>query len=167
MVRTKRIVTRRRRNVGSRALNGLLPPAIRLAQTLSRGRVEQGRRSVQDDRGRMMGVRHTPKELERERERMRAVYAAMTDAKFEEVANDADSLTEVARATLRAGMLRRGMEAPTETNSEMGEAEPPAPKPAIVGRYRDRHLATVRNSRLDAAGIEEFLAGGTMSGGMG
>lgn len=42
-----------------------------------------------------MGVRHTSKELERERERMRAVYAAMTDAKFEEVANDADSLTEV------------------------------------------------------------------------
>lgn len=69
-----------------------------------------------------MGVRHASKELDKERDRLRAVYAAMTDAEFEEVANDADSLTEVARATLRAEMLRRGMEAPRDTNSEVGEA---------------------------------------------
>ena len=47
---------------------------------------------------------------EQERERLRAVYLAMTDAEFQEVANAADSLTEVARATPRAEMLRRGME---------------------------------------------------------
>lgn len=109
-----------------------------------------------------MGVRHASKEWSENESGCEQCYAAMTDAKFEEVANDADSLTEVARATLGAGMLRRGMEAPTETNSEMGEAEPPAPKPVIVGRYRDLHLATVMNSPPDSTGIGEFLAGGTM-----
>ena len=85
---------------------------------------------------------------EQERERLRAVYLAMTDAEFQEVANAADSLTEVARATPRAEMLRRGMEAPTETNSEMGEAEPSVPKAVIVEQYRGLHLATVMNSPL-------------------
>lgn len=45
---------------------------------------------------------------EQERQRLRAVYAAMTDAELQEVANDADSLSEVARAALRAEMLRVG-----------------------------------------------------------
>jgi len=54
----------------------------------------------------------------------------MTDRELQEVADDANSLTEVERATLRAEMLRRGMEAPTETNSELGEAEPRASKPS-------------------------------------
>lgn len=83
---------------------------------------------------------------EQERERLRAVYAAMTDAELQEVADDADFLTEVARAILRAEMLRRGMEAPTETNWDLGKAEPPAAKPVIVARYRELHLATVMNS---------------------
>ena len=40
------------------------------------------------------------------------------------------------------------MEAPTETNSEMGEAEPSVPKTVIVEQYRGLHLATVMNSPL-------------------
>lgn len=99
---------------------------------------------------------------EQERQRLRAVYAAMTDAELQEAAHDADSLSEVARAALRAEMLRRGLEAPTETIAELGRAEPPAPKPVIVGRYRDLHLATVMNSLPDCAGIEGFLADDTM-----
>ena len=94
---------------------------------------------------------------EQERRRLRAVYAAMSDAELQEAANDADSLSEVARAALRAEMLRRGLEAPTETSAELGKAKPPAPKPVIVGRYRDLHLATVMNSLLHSAGIEGFL----------
>lgn len=54
----------------------------------------------------------------------------MTDAELQEVADDANSLTEVERATLRAEMPRRGMEEPKETNSELGEGEPRAPKPS-------------------------------------
>lgn len=90
------------------------------------------------------------------------MHAPMTDAELREVAEDADFPTEVARVILRAEMLRRGMEAPTETNWDLGKAEPPAAKPVIVARYRDLHLATVMNSLLDSAGIEGFLADGTM-----
>jgi hypothetical protein len=92
----------------------------------------------------------------RERERLRAAYAAMTDAELPEVADDADSLTEVARATLRAEMLRRDIEAPPETDAELREAQPPAPKPVMAGRYRDLHCAAVASSLLEAPGIEGF-----------
>lgn len=105
----------------------------------------------------MMGVRHASKELEKERDRLRAVYAAMTDAEFEEVANDADSLTEVARATLRAEMLRRGMEAPRDTNSEVGEALTSSSETgdcwAVSGSSRGK--AWTRGQRLPAAAIPE------------
>ena len=81
----------------------------------------------------------------------------MTDAELQEVADDADSLTEVARATLRAAMLRRDMQLPSEM-----DVEPPARKPVMVGRYRDLHLAAVAGSLLEAAGIAGFLADDTM-----
>ena len=58
----------------------------------------------------------------------------MTDAELQELANGVNSLSEVARAALRAEMLRRGLEASTETSAELGKAEPPAPEPVIVGR---------------------------------
>lgn len=97
---------------------------------------------------------------ERERARLQAVYAAMSDGELREVADDADSLTDVARAVLRAEMLRRGMEAPPEANTgadAVGQERQPS-KPVIVGRYRDLSIASVAKSILDSAGIEAFLA---------
>lgn len=98
---------------------------------------------------------------ERERERLRAVYAAMNDGELQEVADDADSLTDVARAVLRAEMLRRGMDAPPETRTQddVGAA---LPKPVIIRRYRDLPIALVERSVLDSAGIEGFLADDVM-----
>ena len=86
------------------------------------------------------------------------MYAGMSDEELQEVADDADSLTDVARTALRAEMLRRGMEAPPERRPEPSEAGSPAPKPVIVGRYRDLSIASVAKSILDSAGIESFLA---------
>lgn len=96
---------------------------------------------------------------ERERTRLQALYAAMRDEELQEVADDADSLTHVARTALRAEMLRRGMEAPPETNTRADpiEAELQSSKPVIVGRYRDLAMATVAKSMLDSAGIESFF----------
>lgn len=104
---------------------------------------------------------------------MQALYAAMSDEELQKVADDADSLTEVARTVLRAEMLRRGLEAPAETRAWVeasgddrttenpgiaaGE-ERQSPKPAIVGRYRDLGMASVAKSILDSAGIESFFA---------
>jgi putative signal transducing protein len=97
---------------------------------------------------------------ERERERLEKLYAAMSEGELQEVADDADSLTDVARTALRAEMLRRGMEAPPEmrVNPGAGEVERQPPKPVIVGRYRDLSTASVAKSILDSAGIESFLA---------
>ena len=95
---------------------------------------------------------------ERERARLQALYDAMSDEELKEVADDADSLTDVARATLRAEMLRRGMEAPPEARPEPDEDKRPAPKPVIVGRYRDMPAASLAKSILDSAGIESFFA---------
>ncbi len=96
---------------------------------------------------------------EKERARLEALYAAMSEGELQEVADDADSLTTVARVALRAEMLRRGMEAPPETReaAESKGMERQVPKPVMVGRYRDMPTATVAKSVLDSAGIESFL----------
>jgi hypothetical protein len=92
-----------------------------------------------------------------ERERLTTLYKGMGDGELQEVANDADSLTDEARKALRAEMLGRGMEAPPETKAAANENHPDAPPPVIVGRYRDLPTATVAKSVLDSAGIESFL----------
>src|SRR5215470_4468269 len=95
---------------------------------------------------------------DQERSRLESLYAAMSDEELQEVADGADSLTDVARTALRAEMLRRGMEAPRERRAEPVEAEQQVSKPAIIGRYRDLSVALVANSVLDSAGIQGFLA---------
>ena len=114
-----------------------------------------------------------PIDWDRERERLQTLYAAMSDEELQEVADDADSLTDVARAALRAEMLRRGMESPPETNTRVEAAgndaatedaviargeERQASTPVIVGRYRDLPMASVAKSILESAGIESFFA---------
>lgn len=93
----------------------------------------------------------------RERERLRALYARMSDGELQEIADDADSLTDMARAVLRAEMLRRGLEAPPEKKTQPERPARPVPKPVIVGRYRDLSSASVAKSILDSAGLESFL----------
>lgn len=107
---------------------------------------------------------------DRERARLQALYGAMSDGELQEVADDADSLTDVARRALHAEMLRRGMEAPPETRARVeaagddpttnaaGEEDSQLSNPVIVGRYRDLAMASVAKSMLDSAGIESFLA---------
>lgn len=110
---------------------------------------------------------------DRERARLLALYATMSDGELQEVADDADSLTDVARTALRAEMLRRGMQVPPETRARVeaaaddptannlvaaGEEDSQLSKPVIVGRYRDLAIASVAKSMLDSAGIESFLA---------
>jgi hypothetical protein len=46
---------------------------------------------------------------DKERKRVREVYAGMEDGELQKIARDADGLTEVAREELEAEMGRRGM----------------------------------------------------------
>jgi len=97
---------------------------------------------------------------QKEGARLAGLYAAMSEEELQEIAKDADTLTEVARAALRAEMIRRGMDAPFEAVPVAGleeKAQQP-PEPVIVGRYRDLPVATIAKSVLESAGIEAFLS---------
>ena len=102
---------------------------------------------------------------QKERRRLAELYAGLEGEELEEIAADADSLTEMAREALRSEMLRREMQAPpaakedTETSGAAeafgSEREPPGP--VVIGRYSVLPEALVAKSMLDSAGIECFL----------
>jgi Putative prokaryotic signal transducing protein len=96
---------------------------------------------------------------QRERRRLADLYASLEKGELEEIAGDADSLTPVAREALRAEMLGRGMEAaPARREAkETPTSKREAPRPVMIGRYRDSPEALVAKSMLDSAGIESFL----------
>ena len=100
----------------------------------------------------------------KERGRLESLYVSMSEGELQEVADDVDSLTDVARAALRAEMIRRGMQAPPELApaKESEESARPITKPVVIGRYRDLPAAAVAKSVLDSAGIESFLADDTV-----
>jgi len=64
----------------------------------------------------------------------------MSKEELQEVADDADSLTDIAGAALRREMLRRGMEAPPEARIQP-EGERQFSGPVIIRRYRDLPVA--------------------------
>ncbi len=96
---------------------------------------------------------------EQERERLARLYAGQMDEELENVAAQSDELTEIARETLRAELMKRGL----SSGQLDDQRNPPEQDDA---EYRD--LVTVRTFStlmeaelakgiLDAAGIESFL----------
>jgi hypothetical protein len=93
---------------------------------------------------------------QKERRRLADLYASLEEGELQEIAGDADSLTAVAREALRAEMLSRGTPARREAK-ETSTSKREAPRPVMIGRYRDSPEALVAKSMLDSAGIESFL----------
>lgn len=93
---------------------------------------------------------------DKERKRLRHVYADMEDGELQKIARDADGLTDVARDELQAEMGRRGIKTPAKRSK--ADAKQPGPAPVMVGRYFFLPDAQVAKSILDSAGIESFLA---------
>lgn len=94
---------------------------------------------------------------EAERQRLAQVYAEMSDGELEKLAQDAASLTELAREVLGLELTRR--------KSKITLTYPPPDaenlkheSPVIVGRFRDLPEALLAKSVLDSEGIESFLA---------
>jgi transposase-like protein len=80
----------------------------------------------------------------------------MADAELQEVAEDADSLTDVARQALQAELARRSLpELPAK--AERVTAKTDAPAPVLIRRYRDLLDASMAKSIFDSAGIEGSL----------
>jgi hypothetical protein len=94
---------------------------------------------------------------QRERRRLAANYATMTDGELQRLARHAESLTELAWDALEDEMDRRHLEV----------ADDPAPHPhqhlemrelVTVRQFRDLPEALLAKGSLESAGIECFLA---------
>jgi hypothetical protein len=95
---------------------------------------------------------------QREKRRLAANYAAMTDGELQLLARNAESLTEVAWDALEDELDRRHLE-PTE------DEPAPGPRPTLemqelvtIRQFRDLPEALLAKGSLESAGIECFLA---------
>jgi hypothetical protein len=95
---------------------------------------------------------------QRERRRLAATYAAMTDGELQRLARNAESLTELAWDALEDELDRRNLE-PAD--------DEPAPEPrqtlemqelVTIRKFRDLPEALLAKGSLESAGIECFLA---------
>ncbi len=95
---------------------------------------------------------------QREKRRLAATYAAMTDGELHRLARNADSLTELAWDALEDELDRRNLE-PVD--------DEPAPEPrqtlemqelVTIRKFRDLPEALLAKGSLESAGIECFLA---------
>jgi hypothetical protein len=96
-------------------------------------------------------------EQQREKRRLTANYAAMTDGELQKLARNADSLTELAWDALEDELDRRHLELREEAvpkprqKMEMREL-------ATIRQFRDLPEALLAKGSLESAGIECFLA---------
>jgi Putative prokaryotic signal transducing protein len=101
-------------------------------------------------------------EQQRERRRLADNYADMTDGELQRLAQNAESLTELACDALEDEMDRRHLEFPDDECSDG-----PAPEPrqemevrelVTIRQFRDLPEALLAKGSLESAGIECFLA---------
>jgi hypothetical protein len=95
---------------------------------------------------------------QREKRRLAANYAGMTDGELQLLARNADSLTELAWDALEDELDRRNLE-PVEDDPT------PEPRPSLemqelvtIRQFRDLPEALLAKGSLESAGIECFLA---------
>lgn len=89
-----------------------------------------------------------------ERQRLTEIYRSRSDAELKSLADDAASLTDLAREVLRSEIFRRGLDIPLV---EVRAPPPVTPILPIIRLYRDVPDALIAQSVLDSAGIDCFL----------
>jgi hypothetical protein len=93
--------------------------------------------------------------MERERERLAAVYAEMTNAQLEEIAQDYSTLTDTARTVLRNEMDHRGLRFALDEKPDVNDT---TEELITIRRFRDVPDAILAKGLLESAGIECVLA---------
>ncbi|MFZ0321381.1 MAG: DUF2007 domain-containing protein [Candidatus Sulfotelmatobacter sp.] len=96
-------------------------------------------------------------ETQRERRRLAANYAGMTDGELQKLAQSADSLTDVAWDALEDEMDRRHLECPDDPALEP-QPEMEMQELITIRQFRDLPEALLAKGSLESAGIECFLA---------
>jgi hypothetical protein len=93
---------------------------------------------------------------ERERQRLQALYARMSDGELQNLAHDARSLTQIALQILSEEAHRRGLLL-TLAESATSQAVLEHRELSIVRQFRDMHDALLAKGLLESAGLECFL----------
>ena len=94
---------------------------------------------------------------QRERRRLAANYAGMTDGELQRLARNAESLTELAWDALEDELDRRHMDLPGDSTPEPRQ-EMEVCELVTVRQFRDLPEALLAKGSLESAGIECFLA---------
>jgi hypothetical protein len=94
---------------------------------------------------------------QREKRRLAANYAGMTDGELQRLARSAESLTELAWDALEDELDRRHLELPNETAPEPRQ-QLEMRELVTVRQFRDLPEALLAKGSLESAGIECFLA---------
>jgi hypothetical protein len=94
---------------------------------------------------------------QRERRRLAANYAGMTDGELQRLARNAESLTELAWDALEDELDRRHMDLPGDSTPEPRQ-EMEVRELVTVRQFRDLPEALLAKGSLESAGIECFLA---------
>jgi hypothetical protein len=95
---------------------------------------------------------------ETERRRLMELYGAMADGELEEIADDAASLSDVAREALQSELARRHSDIALPSPSEIAVTptnDPPGP--VVLRRFRDWPDALLAKGILDSASVECYL----------
>jgi hypothetical protein len=94
-----------------------------------------------------------------ERHRLAQFYEALSDGELQQLAREAESLTDEARAALASEMSRRRIisEAPAEVEEAAASRHAELRDLLTIRQFRDLPEALLAKSVLDSAGIECFL----------
>ena len=91
-----------------------------------------------------------------EKQRLFKLYDELTDAKLQEIADEAPGLTEAARSALADVIARRGLNIRLADSMPFDQVE--WQELVTIRRFRDLPEALLAKGALDAAGIQSFLA---------
>ena len=97
----------------------------------------------------------------KERQRLTDLYSRMTDAEIQELAEDAASLTDVARQALNDEMASRGLD-PLQPDAGEPQDEVALRQMVTIRSFPDVMQAWLAKSSLESAGIECCLADDNM-----
>jgi hypothetical protein len=95
---------------------------------------------------------------QRERRRLAANYASMTEGELRRLARNADSLTEFAYDALEDELDRRHLEFPQDAHDSPQRHEMQVQELVTIRQFRDLPEALLAKGSLESAGIECFLA---------
>lgn len=93
---------------------------------------------------------------EEKRKQVAQLYAGMSEAELKKLADEAWSLTETGKESLRAELARRGLEFAL-ASTEAVAPQAPSSNVVTLRKFRDLPEALLAKGLLESAGLESFL----------